>query len=259
MSRHNNQTYMRSLLEAALPKSRGDIEKALNAYFNVSGTYEIDGNGVVNVNGNIAIKRTMDKLPVVFGDVKVCRLENAGLTTLEGSPEVCTTFDCSNNELTSLEGGPRIVIGHYLCIENKRLTSLIGAPKTVTVFNCGRCGLTSLEGGPSKVTGYVCDDNQLKSLVGIAEDVKGWVDCDSNPLESLKGLKSVGRGVSLSYSPNLPLLSLIAYDECIFVDNVKLTKILAKHCSTESATLRKRLIACQKELIDAGFAGNARM
>ena len=39
-------------------------------------------------------------------------------------------FDCSYNELTSLEGAPTTVNGHFNCIEND-LTSLDGCPKKV--------------------------------------------------------------------------------------------------------------------------------
>ena len=42
-------------------------------------------------------------------------------TTYEGS------FDCRNNNLTSLEGSPKIVKGDFYCANNK-LTSLEGIP-----------------------------------------------------------------------------------------------------------------------------------
>lgn len=46
------------------------------------------------------------------------------------------TFDCSDLNLTSLEGAPEIVKGDFLCNNNK-LTSLKGAPKQVDGnFNC---------------------------------------------------------------------------------------------------------------------------
>ena len=46
-------------------------------------------------------------------------------------------FNCSNNNLTSLEGAPKEVGGSCYCYENN-LTTLEGAPKTVGGnFDCG--------------------------------------------------------------------------------------------------------------------------
>jgi hypothetical protein len=43
---------------------------------------------------------------------------------------VSGNFDCSTNELTSLEGCPKEVDGHFICNHNK-LTSLEGCPQKV--------------------------------------------------------------------------------------------------------------------------------
>ena len=43
---------------------------------------------------------------------------------------VTDDFDCSNNQLTSLEGSPKTVGGSFYCYDNQ-LTNLNGAPKTV--------------------------------------------------------------------------------------------------------------------------------
>ena len=42
------------------------------------------------------------------------------LTSLEGSPEIVgVDFDCAYNDLTSLEGSPKIVKGDFYCNNNK--------------------------------------------------------------------------------------------------------------------------------------------
>ena len=46
------------------------------------------------------------------------------------SGEICRNFDCSGNELTSLEGSPKTVGRDFFCSGNE-LTSLEGSPKTV--------------------------------------------------------------------------------------------------------------------------------
>ena len=60
-------------------------------------------------------------------------------------------FNCINNNLTSLEGGPQKVGGNFNCSNNK-LTSLEGGPQKVGGdFYCNSNNLTSLEGGPQEV------------------------------------------------------------------------------------------------------------
>jgi Leucine-rich repeat (LRR) protein len=99
-------------------------------------------------------------------------------------------FNCSNNELTSLEGAPRSVEGLFNCANNK-LTSLEGAPRKVDNFNCSGNLLTTLEGGPDRVSigKYKCSKNNLTSLKGLPTG-KGSgslkIDCSSNKLRSLE-------------------------------------------------------------------------
>ena len=60
-------------------------------------------------------------------------------------------FDCESNQLTSLEGAPKIVGGNFYCRYNN---------------------LTSLKGAPESVGGYfVCSYNQLVSLEGATKSV----------------------------------------------------------------------------------------
>lgn len=73
-------------------------------------------------------------------------VRNKGLTSLEGAPkEIKGHFMLSNNKLTSLEGGPIIVSGDYLANAMKTLVSLKGAPEVCKNFS-------------------VVDDSNLKSL-----------------------------------------------------------------------------------------------
>jgi hypothetical protein len=103
--------------------------------------------------------------------------------TFDGAPEVVEGyFNCSHNQLTSLEGAPKTVEGNFYC-SNNQLTSLEGAPKTVEgVFYCSNNQLTSLEGAPKTVEGvFYCNNNQLTSLEGAPEVVEGDFVCSNNP------------------------------------------------------------------------------
>ena len=72
-------------------------------------------------------------------------------------------FDCSYNQLTSLEGCPKIVNGNFYCSSNQ-LTSLEGSPKIINdFFSCDNNELTSLKGCPKEVNRvFSCVGNKVK-------------------------------------------------------------------------------------------------
>lgn len=67
-------------------------------------------------------------------------------------------FDCSRNNLKSLECCPKLVGGSFVCYNNI-LTSLEGCPKSVSGdFDCCYNQLTSLEGYSESIDGdFYCD------------------------------------------------------------------------------------------------------
>ena len=147
----------------------------LNNY--VRGKWKLNAEGVVDVDGNI-------------------HCFNKGISDFKGIKfgKVSGDFDCSYNNLTSLEGCPKEVSGHFYCYDNN-LTSLEGCPKEVGGgFYCHYNSLTSLEFGPEAVNGdFICYDNNLTSLEGCPEKVNGDFDCGYNKLISLEGCpKEVG-------------------------------------------------------------------
>ena len=94
-----------------------------DATLNADGTIDYDGNVIL-------VYYNFTKLPFKFrnvnGDFSCC---NNQLTTLDGCPRIVKgDFDCSYNKLVNLKGGPKQVGGHYLCYDNE-LTSLEGLPK----------------------------------------------------------------------------------------------------------------------------------
>lgn len=123
-----------------------------------------------------------------WGDDFDCSGNN--LTSLEGAPrEVEGSFYCRVNKLTSLKGAPIKVGGDFDC-SNNNLTSLEGAPREVAGnFDCSyNKKLTSLEGAPRKVGGnFNCCRSNLTSLEGASEKVGGDFICNENNLISLAG------------------------------------------------------------------------
>jgi hypothetical protein len=185
----------------------------------VEGTYTIQSNGTVDVNGDVDMfDMNLTEMPVKFGKVTgYFHCVNNKLTTLEGAPlSVGGYFDCSDNRLTTLEGAPLSVGGDFSCNYNQltnlkaspesvrgdfsctfnQLTSLVGAPKSVEgSFYCYDNKLTSLEGSPQSVgRDFFCSDNQLTSLKGAPSSVGDSFRCSDNKLTSLVGApQSVGK------------------------------------------------------------------
>ncbi len=87
------------------------------------------------------------------------------------------TFDCSNNQLTSLKGAPRTA-NNLWCFDN-RLTSLIGAPIGCRSINCENNQITGLEGSSVGCKNIFCDNNP--DLIDISSAPEGCkIICDYN-------------------------------------------------------------------------------
>jgi hypothetical protein len=127
--------------------------------------------------GNLSLNKVgLTKLPDILKDITVGE-----------------SFDCSYNNLTSLEGSPSSVGGNFGCGFNN-LTSLEGSPSSVGgSFYCGFNNLTSLEGAPKTVGGsFICGGNNLTSLEGAPKSVGLDFYCTDNPVQfTRKGVKSV--------------------------------------------------------------------
>jgi len=129
--------------------------------------YTINSDGSIDVDGNVKFsKGLLTTLPLRFG-------------------KVSGDFYCSNNDLSSLVGGPSSVGGNFQCYNNQ-LSTLEGAPVTVGGdFSCMYSILTSLEGAPTTVGGdFYCHFNQITSLEGAPTVVVGDFSCQRNKLSS---------------------------------------------------------------------------
>ena len=135
--------------------------------FNIKG-YTINGDNSIDVEGDIVLRSLkLTKFPLTFNKVSGsfnCVANE--LTLLEGCPKVVGgNFDCSNNKLTSLESGPESVGGFYSC-SNNFLTTLKGCPESLyDYFDCYNNKITSLEFGPKLLSDYFyCNQNPIGSI-----------------------------------------------------------------------------------------------
>lgn len=155
--------------------SIGDFWEDPNEY--IKGTYTINSKGLVDVTGNVYITEyKLYKLPFKFG-------------------KVSGNFDCSNNNLTTLEGCPYEVGGKFWCYGNN-LTSLIGGPSEVGGgYHCSYNKLTNLKGSPRELNDYLrCYENQLTSLEGCP-NIKGDFECFLNKLYNFQGIGEIGGNI----------------------------------------------------------------
>ena len=146
------------------------------------------------------------------------------------------SFNCSHNELTSLEGAPSHVNGNFDCSVNL-LTSLEGAPSHVGgYFSCSVNNLTSLDGAPSHAGGsFYCAFNELTSLKDVHKhiaEIKGEFCAVANPINShVLGLLLI-KGVTK-----------------VQLDNKQVEEILNRHFGKG----RVGMLMAQEELIEAGL------
>jgi len=103
-----------------------DIELLKNYVYGTPGTYTINDDGSIDVDGNvILVDKKLTKIPFKFRNVSgsfYCSYIK--LTFLGGSPINVggDFFYCSNNHLTSLDGAPNFVGGNFYCYHNPNLS-----------------------------------------------------------------------------------------------------------------------------------------
>jgi len=135
--------------------------------------------------------------------------------------------------------------------------------KITDEFECRNSSLVTLNGCPDHVGGdFDCSQNKLSDLIGGPTFVGGDFSCNVNYLKSFKGLPdSVGGIFYCDINKKLPILLLLKYEKVdigIYSDyDEQANEIIQKYCGQKP--LRQAIIKCQKELIDSGFKGNAKL
>jgi Leucine-rich repeat (LRR) protein len=169
--------------------------------------YTINKDTSIDVYGNVDISsQNLKKIPLKFRVVTGSfNCSNNNLTSLVGAPKsvgkrlkcdddvlfyrVSTMgFDCSHNKLTSLVGSPIKIGGDFDCSYN-RLDSLSGITSRISLsLYCSNNELTSLENGPTKVGEYFdCSHNKLTDLVGVNKGLQSYFNCSNNLLTTIEG------------------------------------------------------------------------
>ncbi|MBR5298222.1 MAG: hypothetical protein IKU29_10215 [Parabacteroides sp.] len=166
------------------------IEKWLQDNCIINGTYSINDDGIVDVDGDVILSDKVTSIDIQFGTVSKsfscarCKY----LKSLEGSPESCMVFSCSFcTELISLKGCPKQVKKTLNVNHCHNITSLdeIGTAPTYVLDGCSN--LSSLKGLPYNVTNLFCDHcTSLTSLEGCSNRITGALDISYTGIKNFK-------------------------------------------------------------------------
>jgi len=140
--------------------------KPYKIFENNSPNFPTTREGVIEVCEKYAIKNYTINDDLSIDVDSYVYLDNKGLKYLPLKFNyVSGGFDCSNNKLKSLEGGPQTLGSGFDCSNNK-LKSLKGGPQIVGggFINCSNNKLTDLEYFP-EVSGYINTKFNLINLL----------------------------------------------------------------------------------------------
>lgn len=124
--------------------------------------------------------KRLSVIPEIFSGIK-CNygfyVQHNHLTSLKNSPKIVSgNFNCDNNLLENLVGGPEEVHGYYCeskTYKTRKLKSLIGAPKIVR--GNFYTDTESLEGCPESVGGHFWSsfsEKEVRAVCKVEGDVK---------------------------------------------------------------------------------------
>jgi hypothetical protein len=210
-----------------------EVEKICKKY-NIT-NWTLNPDGTVDVDGDVYLSlKGLSKLPLKFG-------------------RVTGYFDCSDNQLTSLEGCPTQIGGGFYCYYNN-LTSLEGCPTEIGGdFYCSDNNLTSLKGCPTEIRGaFDCCDNQLTSLEGCPKEISGAFDCSYNQLTSLEGCPTeIGGNFLCHYNQLTSLKGATEYieDQVNFIPNNNLPEYIRHllRLNDNDKDIQKYILKWQKD------------
>lgn len=157
------------------------------------GSWIINSEGYIEIDGNFDCSSGLKSDQLRLPKIKIKRVSgdfncsNNNLETLEGCPEeVGGSFRCFSNNLRSLKHSPKKIGSNFDCTRNN-LETLGGCTEIIfgNLF-CDFNFLKDLKGSPILIGGdFKISNNLIESLIGCPAEIKGSFYCDGNNLKSL--------------------------------------------------------------------------
>ena len=182
--------------------------------------YIINDDLTVDVYEDVFLSKNTPNFLVQFGTIEGdFDCSNIELTSLKGCPKIIKgNFSCSDNPLSSLKYGPIEVEKNFSC-SNTDITNLKFSPKKVgNNFSCSFCKLTSFLGCLKKINGnFSCSYNQLTSFKYLPESINGNFIATANKFNSFKFFpKNISGFIYLEQ--NLLIKDMLVDFDCTFND-----------------------------------------
>lgn len=224
-----------------------EVERILENNFSLTGDWQLNAQGLVDVAGSVSLRKTHEQIPVAFGKVTgIFEAVSAGLRTLQNAPqEVSLSFKVGDNLITSLAHAPKIVGSDFEANGNPYLTTLDCAYTQIHGdLDLNDCGLQNMNGCPQVRLGFWLKANpKLK-------DLKGITPCEY---------------IYIDYDPDLALLPALVINEINlrniskhFPDRPEAVSEIRNIIKKYEGKGKAGLLNCALELKHAGFGGNAK-
>ncbi len=194
---------------------------------NLKGTYKL---GPADLLGSNDFKYIRDP---VYGFKMESRvsidLSNLGLAHIPVKfSKVSGKFNCSGNQLTSLEFAPQMVVGDFNISDNL-LTSLRGGPEVINgAYRAANNELTTLTGLSSQGVRYLdISHNKITSLKGCPEKLQMLLASHNHlrDLNFLPIIKEIKEGIDFDYNPDLKIYEGVrAYEEVLKIMAVEMER-----------------------------------
>ena len=157
------------------------------------------------------------------------------------------TFNCSDNLLTDLVGGPLGYVKWYYAADNDLVSPIVGAPEECYVFSVQTNKLTNFEGCPPKCHSLAINRNPISAISGISK-VFTFLH-----LLHIDHIEHVGY---LDLFKIKEFIDLRVYDK---ISHNKIdddwVKIINRHLRVED----RDLLECKEALMSAGFKEYAKI
>jgi hypothetical protein len=192
--------------------------------------------------------------------------EERNVISLEGAPEKVKDFVCENNKLQSLAHCPKTVTGMFNCSDNK-ITTLEGGPQgSVWTYVSKGNPLVNLHGCPEHIGNYFeIESSRLTSYEGAPKAIDGWCAIpliSADLRELVKHFPKLGRKLKLKLDRNKMALTNVL---SLFNTGVQTVEAYTmggmppevKHgfeiVNKYLPDGRKGMMRCQAELMKAGL------